>query len=69
MELNVWTKTKLANATYDASAGTWSVELTKDGQKREVKPMHVIVATGLSGGTFYQHSYSETYRIYRTKHP
>jgi len=50
MELNVWTKTKISAAAYDQKARTWTVELSRDGQKRELKPMHVIVATGHSGG-------------------
>ena len=50
MELNIWTKTKISTAAYDQSTGTWTVELERDGQKRELKPKHMIVATGLNGG-------------------
>ena len=50
MELNYWTATEFAGGTYDEREGRWSVVLRRaDGTKREMRPRHVVMATGVSG--------------------
>ena len=50
MELNYWTATEFAGGTYNESEGRWSVVLRRaDGTKREMRPRHVVMATGVSG--------------------
>ena len=50
MELNYWTATEFAGGTYDEKDGRWSVVLRRaDGTKREMRPRHVVMATGVSG--------------------
>jgi cation diffusion facilitator CzcD-associated flavoprotein CzcO len=50
MELNYWTGTEFEGGTYDETGGRWSVVLRRsDGTKREMRPRHVVMATGVSG--------------------
>jgi putative flavoprotein involved in K+ transport len=50
MELNYWTATEFAGATYDEKEDRWSVLLRHaDGTKREMRPRHIVMATGASG--------------------
>jgi cation diffusion facilitator CzcD-associated flavoprotein CzcO len=50
MELNYWTGTEFESGTYDEAAGRWSVLLRRtDGSRREMRPQHVVMATGVSG--------------------
>jgi cation diffusion facilitator CzcD-associated flavoprotein CzcO len=50
MELNYWTATELEGGSYDDHAKRWSVRLRQaDGSKRELRPRHVVLATGVSG--------------------
>jgi cation diffusion facilitator CzcD-associated flavoprotein CzcO len=50
MELNYWTGTEFEGGTYDQKAGRWSVVLRRaDGTRREMRPRHVVMATGVSG--------------------
>ena len=50
MELNYWTATEFAGGTYDEREGRWSVVLRRaDGTQREMRPRHVVMATGVSG--------------------
>jgi Flavin-binding monooxygenase-like len=50
MELNYWTATEFAGASYDDKAGRWSVVLRRtDGTEREMHPRHIVMATGASG--------------------
>jgi cation diffusion facilitator CzcD-associated flavoprotein CzcO len=50
MELNYWTGTEFEGGAYDEREGRWSVALRMaDGTKREVRPRHVVMATGVSG--------------------
>jgi Pyridine nucleotide-disulphide oxidoreductase len=50
MELNYWTATEFAGATYDEKEDRWSVLLQRaDGTKREMRPRHIVTATGASG--------------------
>jgi hypothetical protein len=50
MELNYWTATEFESGTYDEKEEQWSVILRRaDGSKREMRPRHVVMATGVSG--------------------
>ena len=50
MELNFWTATEFEGGTYDEKAERWSAVLRRaDGSKREMRPRHVVLATGVSG--------------------
>ncbi|KAI4211277.1 MAG: hypothetical protein LQ351_005961 [Letrouitia transgressa] len=53
LELNVWTKTDLTTAQWDAVQQIWTISLEreKDGEKefRTLHPRHVVQATGHSG--------------------
>jgi putative flavoprotein involved in K+ transport len=50
MELNYWTGTELRGGRYDESQGRWTVALGRaDGTTRELRPRHVVMATGVSG--------------------
>ena len=50
MELNYWTATELEGGSYDDQAKRWSVVLRHaDGSKREMRPRHIVLATGASG--------------------
>src|SRR5262245_455794 len=50
MELNYWTATEFAGGEYDEREGRWTVALRRaDGTKRELRPRHVVMATGTSG--------------------
>lgn len=50
MELNIWTQTEFEAGSYDDSAHRWTVTLRKaDGARRQMRPRHVILATGVSG--------------------
>jgi hypothetical protein len=50
MELNYWTGTEFEGGTYDEGEGRWSVVLRRaDGTKRQMRPRHVVMATGVSG--------------------
>ena len=50
MELNYWPATEFEGGTYDEETGRWSVVLRRDdGSKREMRPRHIVLATGVSG--------------------
>jgi putative flavoprotein involved in K+ transport len=50
MELNYWTGTEFEGGAYDEHEQRWSVTLRgADGAKRELHPLHVVLATGVSG--------------------
>ncbi|HZP74520.1 MAG TPA: NAD(P)/FAD-dependent oxidoreductase [Pseudolabrys sp.] len=50
MELNVWTSTDFLGGSYDEKAQRWSVTVRRaDGSMRELRPKHVVMATGASG--------------------
>jgi putative flavoprotein involved in K+ transport len=50
MELNYWAGTQFEGGAYDESEERWSVVLRRaDGTKRELRPRHVVMATGVSG--------------------
>ncbi len=50
MELNFWTGTEFLGGSYDSGAGSWTATLKRaDGSTRQMRPRHVIMATGVSG--------------------
>ena len=50
MELNYWTATEFEGGEYNEREERWSVVLRlADGTKREMRPRHVVMATGVSG--------------------
>jgi putative flavoprotein involved in K+ transport len=50
MELNFWTGTEFEGGRYDEAANRWSVTVRRDdGTRREMRPRHVVMATGVSG--------------------
>jgi putative flavoprotein involved in K+ transport len=50
MELNYWAGTELLDGRYDEAAARWTVTLRlADGRTREMRPRHIVMATGLSG--------------------
>jgi putative flavoprotein involved in K+ transport len=49
LQLNLWTSTQVKSAKYDEEAGRWTVELERDGEKRILRPNHLVFATGNHG--------------------
>ncbi len=50
MELRYWTATEFKGGTYSERDERWSVVLHRaDGTKREMRPRHIVMATGASG--------------------
>ena len=50
MELSYWTATEFRGGTYDEKEERWSVVLHRsDGTQREMRPRHIVMATGASG--------------------
>jgi cation diffusion facilitator CzcD-associated flavoprotein CzcO len=50
LELNYWTGTEFLGGRYDEAAGRWHVRLRQaDGGTRDMRPRHVVLATGVSG--------------------
>ncbi|MCW2737954.1 NAD(P)/FAD-dependent oxidoreductase [Nocardioides sp.] len=50
MELNVWTGTTVLGAVRDEQAGEWKVTLERNGQQRDVRAPHLVMATGTVSG-------------------
>ncbi|KAG0152347.1 hypothetical protein CROQUDRAFT_719198 [Cronartium quercuum f. sp. fusiforme G11] len=50
MELSIWLQSTIKpGATYDASTGSWSVEVNRPTGSRKLRPRYLVMATGLSG--------------------
>jgi putative flavoprotein involved in K+ transport len=49
MELNYWPLTECVGASFDAQAGTWTVEVRRNGKRLVLQPTQLILATGMSG--------------------
>ena len=50
MELNYWTGAEFEGARYDAAAQRWRASVRRaDGSRRELRPRHLVLATGVSG--------------------
>ena len=49
MELDYWTSTVCESASYDEAAARWNVVVSRNGERLNLKPAHLIFATGMSG--------------------
>jgi putative flavoprotein involved in K+ transport len=49
MEVPYWSKTTCLSASFDEKAGTWTVEVDRDGERVTLRPTHLVLATGMSG--------------------
>lgn len=49
LELNVWTSSELVSGEYDEDAGRWTAVLDVQGERRTMRPAHIVMATGVSG--------------------
>lgn len=49
MELNYWPRTECVGASFDEQAGTWQVQVQRDGERLVLQPTQLILATGMSG--------------------
>nr|ABA61844.1 hypothetical monooxygenase [Pimelobacter simplex] len=49
MEVPYWSNTVATKASYDESAGEWTVHLEREGKPLVLKPTHLVMATGMSG--------------------
>ncbi len=49
MELNYWSSTECQSAHYDEAAGTWTVNVLREGQPVALHPKQLVLATGMSG--------------------
>ena len=49
MELNCWTSTRCLRASYDEGAAEWRVQVDRGGRVLELRPRHLVLATGMSG--------------------
>jgi putative flavoprotein involved in K+ transport len=49
MELDLWTSAKCMQAGYDEAAQEWRVEVNRNGERFELRPRHLVLATGMSG--------------------
>lgn len=47
MEVPYWSRTSCTSARYDGER--WTVEVDRDGEKLTLHPMHLVLATGMSG--------------------
>ncbi|MEV4642264.1 NAD(P)/FAD-dependent oxidoreductase [Actinoplanes sp. NPDC049548] len=49
MEVPYWSRAEVRSAAFDEDAGTWRVVVDHDGESVELRPAHVVFATGMSG--------------------
>lgn len=49
-QLNAWTDTEVLTATFDEADGRWTVTVRRNGALRELRPLHVVFATGAFAG-------------------
>ncbi|MFI5429893.1 NAD(P)-binding domain-containing protein [Aeromicrobium sp. UC242_57] len=49
MEVPYWSRSTVLGATFDEAAGVWSVTVDRDGESLELRPTHLVFATGMSG--------------------
>lgn len=51
MDLKVWTNTEFIQGDYDDEAGIWTAVMRRaDGTERTVRPQHIVMAAGVTGG-------------------
>ncbi|MFI7601553.1 flavin-containing monooxygenase [Actinoplanes sp. NPDC049681] len=49
MEVPYWSRAEVRSASFDADSGTWRVVVQHDGESVELRPAHLVFATGMSG--------------------
>ncbi len=49
MELNYWTRATAKSASFDETAGEWTVVVDRDGEEVVLMPKQLVMATGMSG--------------------
>ena len=49
MEVNYWSSTNCLNARYDEARQEWVVTVEREGEQLEIRPKHLVFATGMSG--------------------
>jgi len=49
MEVPYWSKTTCLSASFDETAGRWTVEVDRDGERLTLHPAQLVLATGMSG--------------------
>ena len=49
MEVPYWSKTTCLSASYDDAQKRWTVEVDRDGERLTLRPVQLILATGMSG--------------------
>ncbi|NIM26996.1 MAG: NAD(P)-binding domain-containing protein, partial [Gammaproteobacteria bacterium] len=49
MEIDYWGSTECLGARYDEDAGSWEVTVDRAGEEVRLRPVHLILATGMSG--------------------
>uniref|UniRef100_A0A7S1RRB2 FAD/NAD(P)-binding domain-containing protein n=1 Tax=Alexandrium catenella TaxID=2925 RepID=A0A7S1RRB2_ALECA len=49
MELDYWTSSTCTSAVWDEAGKEWAVSVSRGGQRVQLRPKHVVVATGLYG--------------------
>ncbi len=52
MELDYWGSTEARQARYDEAAGQWKVKVIREGREIELRPRHLVIATGMSGAPY-----------------
>ncbi|MCA1190272.1 MULTISPECIES: NAD(P)/FAD-dependent oxidoreductase [unclassified Saccharopolyspora] len=49
MEINYWSSSTCRSASYDERTGEWTVLVDRDGERIELRPRQLVLATGVSG--------------------
>jgi cation diffusion facilitator CzcD-associated flavoprotein CzcO len=49
MEVDFWTRTSFEGASYDEATQRWTANLARAGEKRTLRPKHIVLATSVSG--------------------
>lgn len=49
MEIPYWSRSEVTHARFDSAAGTWTVEVNRDGTPVTLHPTQLVLATGMSG--------------------
>jgi putative flavoprotein involved in K+ transport len=49
MEVPYWSSTTCLSASYDEAEGRWTVEVSRNGEPVTLRPVHLVLATGMSG--------------------
>ncbi|WP_207400936.1 flavin-containing monooxygenase [Actinomadura roseirufa] len=52
MEINFWGGATFEHAAFDERTGTWRARIRRAGGERELRPRHIVLATGVSGIPF-----------------